>query len=212
MKFDEGWVNFFSQELPKNYFKTMAETIQNHRTEGRKINPGPGHVFEAFAKTPFADLKAVIVGHNPYQKDGLATGLAYSAPTRVPPTNEITNIHKELKSTFHKPIKVSNDLTPWAEGGILLLCSTLTVDSDKPASHRDIGWQEFVQNCVQYISNTKDERIVFALWGNPAHKMAPFISRKKHTVVKAADPASGKNGFIGCGHFIHLNQATRIWE
>ena len=212
MKFDEGWVNFFSQELPKGYFKSVAETVQNQRTEGRKVYPTPGHIFEAFVQSPFADLKAVIVGGDPYSAEGHATGLAYSQPAGVPPSTEIRNIYKELNNSISTNVPVNPDLTSWSKSGILLLNNVLTVETGKPKSHRDLGWEQFTQNCLKFISDNKQDRVIFALWGTGAHKHAPFIDRKKHTVLKASDPAAGANGFYGCGHFIHINQVTRLWE
>lgn len=212
MKFDEGWVKFFADELAKSYFRELAETVQKNRDDGRKVYPLQGHIFEAFARSPFSDLKVVIVGGDPYPQEGFATGLAYSLPNEAPPTKELKNIHTEMSNTFKGKVPFEVNLSKWAEGGILLLNNVLTVEAEKPKSHRGLGWEQFTQNCLKYTSDNKDERIVFCLWGQSAHRHAPFIDRKKHLVLKASDPSTGANGFFGCGHFIHINQATRLWE
>jgi uracil-DNA glycosylase len=212
MKFDEGWVTFFSQELPKDYFKELAEAVQRRRNDGKKVYPLPGTIFQPMASTPFSDLKAVIVGEHPYSKEGYATGLAFSLPSEVSATQELKNIHTELNSSISKDVPLNTDLTSWAKGGILLLNNVLTTDVGDGNAHVNIGWEQFTQNCVNFISSNKEDRVVFALWGADTHKLAPYIDRKRHTVLKSASPEDGANGFFGCGHFIHLNQVTRLWE
>jgi uracil-DNA glycosylase len=213
MKFDEGWIKFLSQEIPKPYFSTLAGTVQNQRNEGKKICPAEGRVFEAFKLTPFTSLKAVIVGYEPYSSEGLSHGLAYSVPDGVPITPVLKNIYKELSTSLKVPEPTTGNLDSWAKGGILLLNSVLTVEVDKPKSHRGLGWEEFTSNCLKYISDNKEERVTFCLWGREAQTKSPYINRKKHLVLKTSspDPLTANQGFTGSGHFVNLNQVTRIW-
>jgi len=213
MKFDEGWVKFLAEELSKQYFSNLAAAVQVQRDEGKIVYPPEGKVFEAFKLTPFADLKVVIVGSEPYSKQGLANGLAFSVSTGANLPSPIKNIYRELHTTLKVPVSKDGDLSYWAKSGILLLNSVLTVEKDKPKSHVNVGWERFTNNCVKYISANSENKVVFCLWGEEAQKKAVFIDREKHLVLKTSHPdhTTVNQGFSGCGHFVHINQATEIW-
>jgi len=210
MSFDEGWLKFFSEELTQEYFQILGGTVQIARNEGKKINPPDGMIFESFKLTPFSDLKVVIVGDEPYSQEGQDHGLAFSVPVGVPLTDELSNIYEELNRSLRAPKPIIGDLSKMASSGVLLLNNTLTVEVGAPGSHKNLGWNRFTANCLKYISDSKDERVVFCLWGREAQKHAPSIDKKKHLVLKSKGPSD--RSFIGCNHFVHINQATGIWS
>jgi len=213
MKFDEGWVKFFAQEIGKDYFSKTAGSIQVLRNEGTSIYPPEGMIFEAFKLTPFESVKVVIVGLDPYSEEGQADGLAFSVPTKVPIPPPLQNIYKELSNTFGIPVPKDGNLSGWASSGILLLNSVLTVEKGRPKAHKGRGWEELTDNCIKYISDNKD-RVIFCLWGAEAQSKAILIDKKKHMILKTSHPGplSVNQGFAGCGHFVHINEATKLWE
>jgi uracil-DNA glycosylase len=210
---DEGWTHFFQNEIKQDYFGSIAISITGRRSQGAEVYPDQGNVFMAFMMTPFESVKAVIVGEEPYHQPHQATGLAYSVPTGAAITPQLTNIYKELNRTCKVPIPKTGNISDWAKGGVLLLNSVLTVEKNKPGSHRDIGWREFTNSAVKYISDNK-EGVVFCLWGNSAHEKTIYINKKrKHKVLHTTDPSPGsaEHGFNGCGHFNKINDVTNLW-
>lgn len=211
--FDKGWATFIAKQINEEYFPPLAATIQHQRNAGAKIYPPEGDVFKALKLTPFADLKAVIIGQDPYHVEGLATGLAFSVPDGAKIPSTLNNIFRELHRDLGVPKPTSGNLEGWSSKGVLLLNSVLTVSSGKAGSHRGLGWEKFTDNLVSYTSENK-EGIVFALWGADAQKKAPLIDRKKHTILKTSHPSSfsAHQGFFGCGHFKKINEACNIWD
>lgn len=164
-------------------------------------------IFYALKMTPYKDVKVVILGQDPYHGVGQAHGLSFSVQrgTMLPPS--LQNIYKELKSDLGIPISKDGDLTKWANQGVLLLNSVLTVKKDIPASHKDLGWQILTDYIIKTL-NLKKEPIVFILWGAFAKKKKEFITNPMHLVIESAHPSpfSAAHGFFGSKPFSKTNE------
>jgi uracil-DNA glycosylase len=184
--------------------------------KNKNIFPPQEKVFEAFKLTPFENLKVVILGQDPYHGNGQAEGLCFSIPKGVQFRPSLQNIFKELAADFKdekylENIKNKNGhLSKWAEQGVLLLNSVLTVEESKPASHADIGWETFTDEVIRKISENKSG-VVFLLWGNYAIKKRSLIDETKHFVLTAPHPSpfSAHSGFFGCRHFSKTNEILK---
>lgn len=168
--------------------------------------PPSNHIFKALQLTPFNQIKVVIIGQDPYHNKGQANGLAFSVhkDVKIPPS--LRNIYKELSSDLGIPIPKHGDLTKWTTQGVLLLNSILTVKPNKPASHRNIGWEEYTDDIIKKINDEK-ENIVFILWGNYAQEKGKYINKEKHLIIKSPHPSpfSARNGFFGSKPFSRCN-------
>lgn len=168
--------------------------------------PTKENIFKALELTHFNNVKVVILGQDPYHGKGEANGLAFSVnrDIRIPPS--LKNIYKELNSDLGLPIPNHGDLTNWSKQGVLLLNSILTVEPDRPASHRKIGWEEYTDSIVKEI-NDKKENIVFILWGKYAQEKGKYIDESKHLVIKSPHPSpfSARTGFFGSKPFSKCN-------
>lgn len=168
--------------------------------------PPSKDIFRALELTPFDSIKAVILGQDPYHNERQANGLAFSVhkDIRIPPS--LRNIYKELNTDLGIEIPEHGDLTNWAREGVLLLNSILTVAPHKPASHRNIGWEEYTDEIIKRINNEK-ENIVFMLWGNYAQEKGEYIDEEKHMVIKSSHPSpfSARKGFLGSKPFSKCN-------
>ena len=174
----------------------------------RTVYPPRSQWFRAFSETPFSAVRAVILGQDPYHGPGQANGLAFSVNpgVKIPPS--LRNILKELQSDCGITPPDSGDLTAWAENGVLLLNTVLTVREAQPGSHRKLGWEQFTDAIIRKL-NERQTPIVFMLWGANAKQKKPLIDNPAHLVLTAAHPSplSAYNGFFGCRHF---SQATRF--
>ncbi len=172
--------------------------------------PKTDEIFKALQLTPFEKIKAVILGQDPYHGEKQANGLAFSVhkDIKIPPS--LRNIYKELNSDLGLPIPNHGDLTKWANEGVLLLNSILTVQPNKPASHRNTGWEEYTDKIIQAI-NEKKENIVFILWGNYAQEKGKYIDTNRHLVIKSPHPSpfSARKGFFGSKPFSRCNNYLR---
>ena len=212
MTFDYGWTEFFKQEITKPYFKELGASVYIGREEDRQIYPEEGKTFNAFKLTQHSDLKVVILGQDPYYQAGMEQGLAYSVPAGVPIPSVLGNIFKEIERDLGVVPPKSGDLTGWAEKGVFLLNCVLTVEKNKPGSHRSWGWEQFTDNAIKYLSDTR-RGLIFALWGDEAQRKSLFINPDKHTILKTSHPSPGtfEQGFYGCGHFSQINKECKIW-
>lgn len=206
VKIEASWKEVLEQEFKKPYFKQIAEHLKTEKAQGKTIYPPGPLIFNAFDKTPFDNVKAVILGQDPYHNPGQAMGLSFSVPDGVQPPPSLVNIFKELHDDIGIPIPKTGNLTPWAEQGVMLLNASLTVRAHEPMSHSKIGWHIFTDTVIEKISQLK-EHIVFLLWGKFAQEKTVLIDVKKHHILKAAHPSplSAKNGFFGCRHFSKTN-------
>lgn len=184
----------------RHYFPQKLSRLEN-------VLPPKEYLFRALELTPLENIKAVILGQDPYHGEGEANGLAFSVnkDIKIPPS--LKNIYKELNSDLGLEIPTHGDLTSWAQEGVLLLNSILTVEKDKPASHRDIGWQQYTDSLISQISNEK-EHVVFILWGKYAQSKIPLINQDKHLIIASTHPSpfSANKGFLGSKPFSKCNK------
>jgi len=173
---------------------------------GKTIFPPQGAWFRALELTPLDKVRVVILGQDPYHGPGQAHGLCFSVPPDVRPPPSISNIYKELGSDLGLPRPQHGFLEHWAQQGVLLLNSVLTVEIAKAASHSKKGWEPFTDAIIAQV-NDKAEPVVFMLWGAYAHKKAANVDSRRHLLLKAAHPSplSAHNGFLGCKHFSQCN-------
>jgi len=203
--FNNDWDNILSDEIKKDYFINIINTVDNLYKE-KEIYPKKEDIFNAF-KIPYKDVKVVIIGQDPYHGEGEAHGYAFSALKKpIPPS--LKNIYKELYNDLGIEKDMTNgDLTPWAKQGVMLLNSSLTVEKDKPNSHKDLGWNIFTDEVISKL-NEREDPIVFILWGNFAKEKAKLINNPQHLVIESAHPSpfSARNGFFGSKPFSKTNE------
>lgn len=199
------WQTFIKNESQKPYFLAMKKQLAE-RYKVAEIYPPKNQIMDAFRLTPFDQVKVVILGQDPYHGPGQAHGLSFSVPEGVEIPPSLKNVFKEIYTSTGTKLKRSGNLERWAKQGVLLLNSVLTVEKDKPASHKDIGWQQFTDNAIKKL-NDEREGIVFMLWGNYAKGKGEVINQNKHAVLEAAHPSplSASRGFFGCDHFHACN-------
>jgi uracil-DNA glycosylase len=205
VKIEESWKETLKLEFQQPYFQALATQLKNEKAAGKIIYPPGSLIFNAFNTTPFHQVKAIILGQDPYHNPNEAMGLSFSVPKgiRVPPS--LRNIYKELHTDLGHAIPHHGDLTKWANQGVLLLNSFLTVEKNKPRSHQKIGWAQFTDAVIKILSNER-ENLVFMLWGNPAKKKATMIDRDKHLILEAAHPSPLAGGaYFGSKHFSQAN-------
>lgn len=199
------WKPFFKEECHKDYFKQLNIAIGNEYAR-YTVYPPIDEIFHAFEQTPYEEVKAVIIGQDPYHEPGQAMGMCFSVPegTAIPPS--LVNIYKEIQDDLGIAPASHGDLTKWAKQGVLLLNATLTVRRGAANSHRDLGWQIFTDDVISYI-NQKDAPVVFLLWGSFAQSKATLLNNPKHLILKAPHPSplSAYKGFFGCRHFSQTN-------
>lgn len=175
--------------------------------EKTTIYPQDDRVFHAFCRTPFDEVKVVIVGQDPYHGKGQAHGLAFSVPEGVTAPPSLRNILREVAGdTGKKPGTQTTDLSGWADQGVLLMNTLLTVEEGKPMSHRNLGWEALTSQAIIELSSQR-KHLVFMLWGSKAQALSPLIDTTKHLILTAAHPSplSAFRGFFGCRHFSQTN-------
>lgn len=186
-------------------FKKFMMLI-NHEYQTKTIFPEKNNVFNALKLTPYKNVKVVIVGQDPYHGVGEAHGLSFSVQKGVSIPPSLKNIYQELSSDLGIKPAEYGDLTKWAKEGVLLLNAVLTVEKDKPASHKGKGWELLTDFIIKEL-NKKEEPIVFILWGNFARSKKEYITNKKHLVIESTHPSpfSARNGFFGSKPFSRTN-------
>ena len=186
----------------------MAELREFLKQEASKftIYPPMKDIFNAFWHTPFDHVKAVILGQDPYHGRGQAHGLCFSVKHGVAPPPSLINIYKELNADLGIAISQHGDLQSWAQRGVMLLNTSLTVRAGQAGSHRGRGWEIFTDKVIEILSKEK-ENLVFFLWGSPAQKKQAMLDEQKHLILKAPHPSpfSAERGFFGCRHFSKCN-------
>ena len=201
----QTWDRLLDSPFEKAEF---ARTLARAEAEARQtvVFPPREEWFSAFWLTPPRQVRAVILGQDPYHAPGQAHGLAFSVRegTKLPPS--LRNIYQELSADLGVPAPASGDLTPWARQGVLLLNTVLTVRAGAANSHKDCGWQQFTDEVIKIVSD-REEPMVFMLWGANARSKKNLIDTKKHLVLECAHPSplSAYNGFFGCRHFSKCN-------
>ncbi len=206
-----SWAEAIGQEKQKPYFTSLRERVREARQSGQIIYPAEQDTFSAFRLTPLDQVKVVILGQDPYHGPDQAHGLAFSVKpsVRIPPS--LLNIYKELSQDipgFTMPRH--GYLEKWAQQGVLLLNTVLTVQAGQAHSHAAWGWETFTDEVIRAL-NEKREHLVFMLWGNHARKKGAFIDSQRHLVLTGVHPSplSASRGFFGCGHFSKANDYLR---
>lgn len=205
VKIEKSWKDALAGEFEKPYFASLVRFLHHEKAAGKRIFPPGGQIFKAFELTPVSALKVVILGQDPYHGPGQAHGLSFSVPENMPAPPSLKNIFKEIESDLGIRMSGYPNLEKWASQGVLLLNAVLTVQSGAAASHSGIGWQEFTDAVIRYISDNC-EGVVFLLWGNFARGKSALIDRSKHHVLEAAHPSPlARGAFFGCRHFSRTN-------
>ena len=196
-KINQSWCEVLKGEFEKSYFQSLVAFVDNAYSS-TVVYPEKEKVFEAFNRTPFDKVKVVIIGQDPYHEPGQAQGLSFYVPEGVKPPPSLRNIAQELGKM--------PDLLSWADQGVLLLKTTLTVQAHKPHSHQGKGWEIFTDAAIKALSE-KRENIVFILWGSYAQKKGALIDDSKHFIIKSAHPSplSAYRGFFGSKPFSRTN-------
>ncbi|MEI6882157.1 MAG: uracil-DNA glycosylase [Bacteroidetes bacterium] len=204
---DESWHELLIKDFSKEYFIKLEQFLIEEKNRGYQILPPNLEIFEALNKTPFEKVKVVIIGQDPYHGPMQAHGLCFSVNDGISIPPSLRNIFKELKSDINFKIPKSGNLISWAQQGVLLLNSTLTVRLNEANSHSKIGWQIFTDKIISEVSSKK-ENIVFILWGAHAQNKLSLIDKNKHLVLQSAHPSplSASRGFFGCKHFSKTNK------
>tara|TARA_B100001250_G_scaffold83417_1_gene68818 strand:+ start:17063 stop:17764 length:702 start_codon:yes stop_codon:yes gene_type:complete len=199
------WDTILEHEFQKKSFKKLMNTINNER-DNHTIFPSQANVFRALKASSFSKTKVVIIGQDPYHSVGQADGLAFSVPNgqKTPPS--LCNILKELQSDLQIPITRSGNLDGWANQGVLLLNTILTVREKEAGSHQQLGWEKFTNSVIAKLSAEKNG-LIFLLWGVFAQKKSNLINLEKHHILKTTHPSplSAYRGFLGCKHFSKTN-------
>ncbi len=197
---EKEWSEQLAPLFPPEQLDKLMQTVEEE-SRTHTIFPPQDQIFRAFTLTPYSKVRAVILGQDPYYRPGQATGLAFSVPdgVRLPPS--LRNIFKELQADCGITPPKSGDLTRWAENGVLLLNTALTVREGAPNSHRKL-WLAFTDAVLDAL-DAHPEPLVFLLWGNPAREKKAHIKNPRHLILEAAHPSplSAANGFFGCRHF-----------
>ena len=205
VRIEESWKKILQPEFEKDYFKNLVNFIHSEYSTTTIFPPGR-KIFEAFKATPFDQVKVVILGQDPYHDINQANGLCFSVNKGVKFPPSLLNIFKEIKDDIGTEIPQDGDLSRWAEQGVLLLNSTLTVRAHYAGSHQGHGWEQFTDKVIELLAE-KRENVVFLLWGSYAIKKGAVIDKHKHLVLTSPHPSplSAHRGFFGNHHFSLAN-------
>lgn len=200
------WLKPLKTEFHKPYYMKLHSTVLEEYSKNQ-IFPDKEDIFNAFHFTPLEQVKVVILGQDPYHNYGQAHGLCFSVKPDVEIPPSLLNIYKELQNDLGCYIPNNGYLKKWADQGVMLLNTVLTVRAHQANSHKDIGWEEFT-NAVIRILNEQDRPIVFLLWGRPAQNKKVMLNNPLHFILEAPHPSplSAYRGFLGCKHFSMTNQ------
>ena len=204
---DQTWLDAIGGEFNKSYLQDLAVFLNQEAQQGKTILPPADMRFNALKATALNQIKVVILGQDPYPTQGHAHGLSFSVlPAVKPLPRSLNNIYKELKSDVGIDNKHTGYLQPWAEQGVLLLNTVLSVEEGNANSHQKRGWERFTDEIIKAV-NAQDNPVVFILWGAPAQKKAALIDETKHLIIKSAHPSplSAKNGFFDSKPFSRSN-------
>jgi len=201
-----SWKNELNKISDLSSLDKPIRYILNEISKGKKISPSHNNIFKAFEYCSFSSTKVVIFGQDPYFQKDVANGLAFSVEPNKPLPSSLKNIYKEIESDVGALSNNDGYLKSWADQGVLLLNSALTVEVGKPGSHSKIGWQDFIFEIVKIIN--KKQNIVFILWGNDAKKYIKYIDKDINLILSSSHPSplSSYRGFSGCKHFSKCNE------
>ncbi len=220
VKIEDSWKRALAGEFGSEWFADIASKVRSeYAARPGAVFPPASQIFAAFDASAFDKTKVVILGQDPYHGPGQANGLAFSVNPGVAVPPSLRNIFAEIHSDVGAPIPSNGDLTRWANQGVLLLNSALTVPQATPKGHSWIGWERFTDAAVRHLAEER-ENLVFMLWGSDAIRKGAFIDRNRHLVLTAPHPSplSAHRGFLGCRHFSQANayltahgQSPIIW-
>ena len=203
---ESSWLKVLKDEFEKPYMKNLSIFLNNEKKNNKIIYPPGSKIFNALNLTPFTSVKVIILGQDPYHGQNQANGLSFSVEigNKIPPS--LQNIFKELNSDLNILPSQHGDLSNWAKQGVLLLNTILTVESSKPSSHSNKGWEIFTDKILHSLSSLK-ENLVFILWGKKAQEKISLIDESKHKILKSPHPSpySANNGFFGSQPFSKTN-------
>lgn len=205
VKIAEDWKQILQGEFDKPYFEELTRFVRSEYSAAQ-VFPAGRNIFRAFDKCPFETLKVVVIGQDPYHGVGQANGLCFSVNDGVPFPPSLQNIFQEIRDDVGTPVPASGNLDRWAEQGVLLLNSVLTVRAHQAASHAGRGWEQFTDAVVRIIAERKQE-LVYMLWGSYAQRKGQIADPSRNLVLKSVHPSplSVYRGFFGCRHFSQAN-------
>ncbi|MGL4252093.1 MAG: uracil-DNA glycosylase, partial [Metamycoplasmataceae bacterium] len=201
---DKEYIEFIASQENLSYYKEMKAFLESEKLNKKVIYPNQKDIYRCFSETKFNKMRVVIFGQDPYHTKDVADGLAFSTKVSKRPPS-LSNIFKQIEKEYSSISFKSNDLTSWANQGVLLINTSLTVQDGKPTSDSKIGRDIFIKNFIQFLNENK-KFLVFVLWGNNAQKLKPFIS-DKFFILESSHPSpfSARKGFIDNGHFKKIN-------
>ena len=205
VQFGNEWDALLKEEFQKEYYIRLREFLKQEYAT-RHIYPDMYHIFNALQSTSYSEVKAVILGQDPYHGAGQAHGLCFSVQKGVQPPPSLINIFKEQQADVGVTLPAHGDLTAWTKQGVLLLNTVLTVREGLPNSHRNMGWENFTDRVISLL-NERSQPMVFLLWGANAGAKASLITNPNHLVLKTVHPSplSAHRGWFGCRHFSKTN-------
>ena len=207
VKLEESWKAALKEEFEQPYMKQLGEFLRREKAAGKVIYPPGPLIFNALNSTPLEQVRVVILGQDPYHGAGQAHGLCFSVQPGVAPPPSLQNIFKELKRDLNLDVPSHGYLQYWADQGVLMLNTSLTVEQGMAGSHAKMGWQRLTDRIIEVISEKRSD-VVFLLWGAHAQSKAKLIDPTRHLLLKSVHPSplSAHRGFIGNGHFSRTNQ------
>ena len=207
VKLEAGWKAALHEEFDKPYMRQLSEFLRAEKAAGKVIFPPGPLIFNALNSTPLQQVRVVIIGQDPYHGPDQAHGLCFSVQPGVKTPPSLVNIYKELKRDLNIDMAEHGYLQSWAEQGVLLLNTSLTVEQGIAGSHAKAGWQTFTDKVIELVSQ-QQPRLVFLLWGAHAQSKEKLIDSSKHLILKSVHPSplSAHRGFIGNGHFSRCNK------
>ena len=199
------WNEILAEEIQKDYYQELQDFVQKRRAEVR-VFPEEKNVFNALELTPFESVKVVILGQDPYHGFGQAHGLSFSVQKGIPLPPSLKNIYKELQEDIGGDLPTEGDLTHWAQQGVLLLNTVLTVEEGNANSHKGMGWERLTNRLIESLNELKHP-VIFILWGKPAQDKEKLITNPNHVILKAPHPSplSAYRGFFGSKPFSRVN-------
>ncbi len=207
IKLEPSWKQALRAEFDQPYMAELREFLRQEYAAGKEIYPPASLIFNALNSTPLDKVKVVILGQDPYHGPGQAHGLCFSVQPGVPAPPSLVNIFKELKRDLNIDIPNHGYLQSWADQGVLLLNTTMTVERANANAHAGKGWQHFTDRVIEVVS-AHQPHLVFLLWGAHAQSKQKLIDATKHLVLTSVHPSplSAYRGFLGCGHFSRTNK------
>lgn len=207
VRLDPEWKQVLAAEFAAPYLAELRAFLEQEKQAGKIIYPPGAEIFNALNTTPLSKVEVVILGQDPYHGPGQAHGLCFSVRRGVPPPPSLQNIFRELKTDLGIPMPSHGELTHWAEQGVLLLNSVLTVEAGKPGAHQGRGWETFTDAVIRVL-NEQCEHLVFLLWGSYAQRKGRIIDTGRHLVLKSVHPSplsANRGGWYGNHHFSQTN-------